>query len=180
MFHNTVAKCLAGLSVLTIVAAKPALCADDAQFAAATFNSDVASVIDISQDKKAFTAAFSGLGVKIDGKSSAPIVTRTFSVVLPLNGATPDLEIPLFVSGFVLSEKGANGHLVFTVNDQSIVADFPAGSDKEFIQQLKYKVGYAKELRMTIFLSADHDSTSDAGISLNVTTIDTDIAKHKS
>ena len=159
MSHYTVAKCLAGLSVLLLFAAKPALCADDAKFAAPTFESDVAFTVDISSDKKAFTAAFNGLGVKL---------------------AAPDLEIPFFVQGFVLAEKGSNGHLVFSVNDQTVVADFPSGSDKSFVQQLKYKAGWSNEVRITIFLLADRDSASDAGVSLNVTTIDTDIAKHPS
>jgi hypothetical protein len=180
MSHNTVAKCLAGLSVLFLVAAKPALCADDAKFAAPTFESDVAFAVDISPDKKAFTAAFNGLGVKLDGKSAAPVAARTFSFILPLTGAAPGLEVPFFVQGFVLAEKGSNGHLVFSVNDQTVVADFPSGSDKSFVQQLKYKAGWSNEVRITIFLLADRDSASDAGVSLNVTTIDTDIAKHPS
>ena len=38
---------------------------------------------------------------------------------------TLGMEIPFFVSGFVLSQEGANGHLLFSVNDQSMVVDFP-------------------------------------------------------
>jgi hypothetical protein len=151
----------------------------DATFGRApTFTSDVGFTLILSDDKKAFTAAFSGLTCNIDGPSSPPIVTRAFSFALPLSGAVPGSEIPFFVSGFVLSQKGANGHLVFSVNDQSIVADFPGNSDNSFVQQLKYRVGDATEARITVFLSADRDSTSGAAINLNVTTIDTDIVQH--
>jgi len=158
----------------------PALGAYDATFGqAATFNSDVGFSLAVSPDKKAFTANFSGLTVRIDGESSAPMVSRAFSLALPLTGADPGQEIPFFVQGFVLSEKGANGHLVFTVNDQSIVADFPGNSENEFLQQIKYKVGDATEARITVFLAADRDSTSNSAINLNVTAIDTDIVKHQ-
>jgi hypothetical protein len=159
--------------------ATPAPGASDAVFGqAATFNSDVGFVLDVSSDKKAFTASFSGLAVSLDGKSSAPIVSRAFSFALPLTGADPGMEIPFFVQGFVLSGKGANGHLVFTVNDQSIVADFPGSSKNDFLQQINYRVGDATEARITVFLAADRDSTSDSAINLNVTAIDTDILKH--
>jgi len=179
MMQNIAAKCVATLSLILAVTGSLALGAGDAQIGTPTFNSDVGFSLDISPDKKAFTALFSGLVVSIDGKSSAPIVTRVFSFVLPLSGADPGLEIPFFVSGFVLTQKGANGHLVFSVNDQTTVADFPANSDKDFIQQLKYKVGSASEVRITVFLLADRDSTSDSAVHLNVNAIDTDILKHQ-
>lgn len=180
MMRNIAAKCVATLSVVLAVAGGPALGAGDATFGQApTFNTDVGFSLDVSQDKKAFTITFGNLAVSIDGKSSAPIVTRLFSFVLPLSGVDPGLEIPFFVSGFVSAEKGANGHLVFGVNEQTMVTDFTANSDKDFIQQLKYKVGSASEVRITIFLLADRDSTSDSAVHLNVTAIDTDILKHQ-
>ena len=153
----------------------------DAMFGpAATFNSDVEFALAVSDDKKAFTATFSGLGVNLDPKSSAPVASRAFTFVLPLSAATPGTEIPFFVSGFALSEQAGNGHLIFSINDQTMVADFPGKSDQEFVQQLKYKAGSESEVRLTVFLFADRNSKSDASVSLNVTAIDTDLAKHKS
>ena len=98
--------------------------ANNTTFGGPTFNSDVGFDIGFSDDKKAFTATFSGLVVSLDATGSAPIVTRVFSFALPLSGADPGMEIPFFVSGFVLSQEGANGHLLFSVNDQSMVVDF--------------------------------------------------------
>jgi hypothetical protein len=180
VIQNIAAKCVATLSVILAVAGSPALGAGDATFGQApSFNSDAGFSLDVSPDKKAFTMTFGNLVVGIDGKSSAPIATRMFSFVLPLAGADPSLEIPFFVSGFVLTQKGANGHLVFSVNDQTTVADFTENSDKDFVQPLKYKVGSASEVRITVFLIADRDSTSDSAVHLNVLAIDTDILKHQ-
>jgi hypothetical protein len=124
-------------------------------------------------------ATFSGLGVSLDPKSSTPVASRVFTFAVPLSGAAPDTEIPFFVQGTAFSEKAGNGHLVFSVNEQTMVADFPGKSEQEFLQEFKFKVGSASEIRVTVFLLADHDSKSDAQVSLNVTTIDTDVAKHK-
>jgi len=172
------AKCLVPLSVILAFAASPVL-ADDAKFAGPTFNSDVGFDIGISQDKKAFTALFSGLVASIDGVSAAPIVTRTVSFILPLSGAAPGTEIPFFVSGAVITKKAANGHLIVTLNEQTTAVDFPPETDKSFIQTIKYKVGYSPEVRITVFLVADRDSKSDGAVNLTVSAIDTDLAKHQ-
>jgi len=105
----------------------------------------------VSDDKKAFTATFSGLAVSLDPKSSTPVAARVFTFVLPLSGATPDTEIPFFVSGFVFSEEGGNGHLIFSINDQTMVTDFPGNSDQSFVQQLKFNIGSASEVRLNRF-----------------------------
>jgi len=152
--------------------------ATDAAFGqAAKFTSDVGFNLAVSDDKKAFTASFSGLEVVLEGKSAPPIATRVFSFTIPLSGTDAWQEIPFAVQGFVASEKEASAHLVFTVNNQSTVMDFPANSNTSFMQQLKYKPeDGAAETRITVFLLADRDSTSDSAVHVNVSTIDTDMA----
>jgi len=122
----------------------------DATFGAPTFNPDVGFIINVSPDKKAFTAGFSGLVVSLV-PGSAPIATCVFSFALPLSGADPGLEIPFFVSGYIFSPEGANGHLLFSVNDQSMVVDFPKNSDNDYVQQLNYKVGSASSFGLAFF-----------------------------
>jgi len=143
-----------------------------------TFNTDVGFDIAISPDKKAFTVMFGGLEAVIDGNSAPPIVTRSFSFSVPLKDARPGQEIPFFVSGFATAEKGANAHLVFTVNDQSMTAYLPGKAKDGFVQQLTYKATDATEAKITVFLLANLDSKSNAAVHLNVTAIDTDITKH--
>ena len=145
---------------------------------AAVYRSDVGFVLDLSDDKKAFTATFSGLEVRVEPKSTTPVVTRDFSFSLPVKDAEPGSEIPFFVQGFVLCNKGTNAHLVFSVNDQSSVFDFPEGTDTSFLQHIKYKVGSGAELRVTVVLWADRDSRLEEGAHVNVSSIDTDVAKH--
>lgn len=156
---------------------EPATGTSDAVFGrAATFNTDVGFSLDVSPDKKAFTAAFSGLAIS-HYAGSPPIVTRVFSFTLPLSGVDRGVVIPFFVQGFVISGNGANAHLVFSINDQTTVVDFPDNSNTSFLQQLDYKVGSASEVRLTLILFADRDSKSQAQANLTVDTIDTDAAK---
>ncbi len=153
----------------------------DATFGQPTFSSEPGISINLSDDNKAFTVTFSdpsGLAVRVD-QGTAPIITRVCSFALPLSGADPGLEIPFSLQGFVLTETGANGHLLFSVNDQTMVVDFPENSDDSFLKQFSYKVGNASELRITVFLLGDRDSTSNDGVNLSVTSIDTDVLKQQ-
>jgi hypothetical protein len=153
--------------------------ANDATFGPGiTFNTDVGFDIAISPDNKAFTALFGGLEANIDGNSAPPIVTRTFSFSVPLKNAKPGQEIPFFVSGFSTAETGANAHLIFTVNDQSMVAYLPGESKEGFVHRLTYKATDATEAKITVFLLANRDSKSNAAVHLNVSAIDTDITRH--
>ena len=152
--------------------------ATDAAFGqAAKFTSDVGFNLAVSDDKKAFTASFSGLEVVLEGKSAPPIATRVFSFTIPLSGTDAWQEIPFAVQGFVASEKEANAHLVFTVNNQSTVMDFPANSNTSFTQQLKYKPedGAARHgLPSSCWPTAIPRRIS--AVHVNVSTIDTDMA----
>jgi hypothetical protein len=153
----------------------------DATFGEPTFRSEAGINIDLSDDNKAFTVTFSdpsGLAVRLD-QGTASIITRVCSFALPLSGADPGLGIPFSLQGFVLTETGANGHLLFSVNDQTMVVDFPENSDDSFLKQFSYKAGNASELRISVFLLADRDSTSNEGVNLSVTAIDTDVLKQQ-
>ena len=151
----------------------------DATFGQApTYNTDAGFMLALSPDKKAFTATFSGLEAILEAKST-PIVTRVFSFSIPLADTELGQEIPFFVSGTAEFEKGANAHMVFTINDQSMTAYFPALSKDGFVHRLNYKAIDAKEARVTVLLLVSRDSKSEVEAYLNVSTIDTDIAKHR-
>jgi hypothetical protein len=145
---------------------------------APTYKSDVAFDLAVSDDKKAFTATFDGLTIDLEPASTTHVVTRSFSFAIPLSGANPGEEIPFFVGGFAASEKDANVHLMFSVNDQTTIAYFPPGSNNDFTQRLNFKVGDASEVHITVFLWEDRDSKSNAEAHVSVLAIDTDILKH--
>src|SRR5574337_832609 len=151
--------------------------AGSAAFGPVKFNTDVGFVLDLSDDKQAFTASFAGLAVSINDAGAPPIVTRGFSFVLPLSGVDAGTDIPFAVSGFAGVEAGASAHLIFVVNETATSADFPEHSDGGYVKQFDYKAGAAAELRISVLLVASRDSTTHAAAMVTVSTTDTDLKK---
>jgi hypothetical protein len=78
-----------------------------------TYQSDETFELSVSDDKRALTLTFSDLQATVGGgKASAPIATRVFSLVLPLEGDEKRVEIEFIVQGFILALEGATATLV--------------------------------------------------------------------
>src|SRR5262245_24740508 len=140
---------------------------------APTHISDVQFGLAVSADKQTFDMNFDNFEVAArPGQSLAPMTMRPFHVTLPLEDASAGAEIAFAIQGFVLTLDGATATMVFSVNGQSIVADFPAKTEKEYVQQLKLKVPSASECRLGVFLAVGRDSkNTNAEAYLNVTSI---------
>ena len=158
-----------------------------------TFQSDDKFEYGLSPDKKAFTLTFSNLEVGIDGgkmpdkvakrmrsaATKAPVVTRVFSIVIPVNNGKP-IKTSFFANGYVLTEQGAHGTLLFSVNGKNTLVRFGPKSDKSFLQKLDFKAASASDIRMTVFLLVERDGKyPGASAYLNVSAIDTDLAAAK-
>jgi hypothetical protein len=128
----------------------------------------------VSEDKRALTLKFSDLEVTVGtGKSPAPMSTRVFSLVLPLQGDEKRVEIEFIVQGYNLNTKGATATMICSVNGQTTVADFPGRSDQSFQQKLKFAAETPSECRLCVFLLVGRDSQNSAAEAyLNVTSID--------
>jgi len=139
--------------------------------------------LNVSDDKRAITFTFSDLQVTVGGSNSpAPISTRVFSLVLPLEGDKRNetgekrVEIEFIVQGSILSLEGATATLVCSVNGQTTVADFPAASEQGFVQKLQFAAEAPSEARLWIFLLLGRDSkNTNAEAHLNVSAIDVEI-----
>lgn len=142
-----------------------------------TYHSDAGLDLGVSDDRKAFTLTFGNLQVAVQsGKSPAPMATRVFYLTLPLEGSDKGVEIAFAVQGAVVTLEGATATMVFSVNGQTIVADYPARSDQSYVQKLKFKATTASECRLGVFLLAGRDANnSNAEAFLNVTSIDAEI-----
>jgi hypothetical protein len=178
MLRNAI-RGLAAFSFVLAVSGNSAV-AGDVTFQGAPFNSSVGFDMAFSSDKKAFTVTFSGLeAIVLQGQLASPIATRVFSFSVPVSGADVGTEIPFFVQGMADLDKGTNAQLMFAVNDQSSMAYLPAESKDSFLHEFRYKATGAKEARVTVFLLASRDSKAAANAYLSVSSIDTDVLKHK-
>src|SRR5699024_10459244 len=108
------------------------------------------------------TLTFSDLQVTIGGSNSpAPMSTRVFSLVLPLEGDEKDekrVEIEFIVQGSILALEGTTATLVCSVNGQTTVTDFPGASEQGFVQKLEFQAEAASEARLCVFLLLGRDS----------------------
>lgn len=125
--------------------------------------------LSVSEDKRAFTLRLSDMAAAVDaGESSAPVATRTFSLVLPLESTPDAVQIAFAFSGFAFASESADGYAVFSVNGQTSVVHFPSGTDGEFVQELVFEAEPTAECRISLFLLAEReyaDSLSAANIS---------------
>jgi hypothetical protein len=131
----------------------------------------------VSDDKRALTITFSNFQTTIKGsKSSAAMLTRLFTLLLPVKGGGERLEIEFTIQGFVLTMDGATASLVCSVNGQTTVADFSEKSDESVLQKLKFTAETPSDARLCVFLLLGRDKrNANADGHLSVTTIDAEI-----
>jgi hypothetical protein len=131
-----------------------------------------------SDDKKAFTLNFKASfeAVADSGQSPAPIATRTFCIVLPLEDDSQGGEIAFRISGFATTRPASSASLILSVNGQTAVADFAAGIEESFVHELRFKAMSATECRLCVFLVAGRESGNDqAAAFLNAAAIDAEV-----
>ncbi|MEJ3749779.1 hypothetical protein WEI85_41795 [Actinomycetes bacterium KLBMP 9797] len=142
-----------------------------------TYASTESFDISVSEDQRAFTLTFSDMQTVVDaGKSSAPVATRTFSLVLPLESGYEAVQIAFAVSGFALASQGADGYAVLSVNGQTSVVHFPPETDQEFVQELVFEAAPTVECRISLFLLAEREfANSLAAATVSATSIDAEV-----
>ena len=140
----------------------------------------------VSPDGKAITVTFSGLQVIADdgrsdegaprGEPTDPVVTRVFSMVIPVTNGSPT-EAAFHFQGFALTNEGGHATLIVIINGQSTIFDFAKNSDESYVRSVKFSEPAATEIRLTVVVIAERDKQfPGAGAHLNVVSIDTDVA----
>jgi len=162
--------------------------ASDVTFGAApTFTSEEKVDYFLADDKKAFeirfqTALAAGVGSPVfEGvpKTEAPVTTRVYSAVIPARGK--NLKTSFVVNGFRVTQPGTNAMLVIAVNDKHSVTHFgTAKKDEAFTAALPYSAKAPEDIRLTVMLVAERDSTHpDASSLIAVNDISADTVQQK-
>jgi hypothetical protein len=131
----------------------------------------------LSEDKRALTLTFADFHAAVGGSNPpGSLATRLISLVLPLHGEAEKLEIEFTFQGFVFALEGASASLVCSVNGQTTVSDFPAGSDQDYLHKHTFTAERGSEARLYLLLLVGRDSkNTDAEAHMNVATIDAEI-----
>lgn len=137
--------------------------------------------ISISDDGQAFTLRFSSLQAAVDaGTSPDMVAARVFSAVLPIDGGDKEVDISFATSGFALATEGASGYAVLSVNGQAAVQQFPAGTDQEFVQQLKVEAGPTSVCHLAVVAVVQRDPAHpEAAATLSLSAVDAEIQPRK-
>jgi hypothetical protein len=130
---------------------------------------DSNSSIDVAPDGQALTALFSDL----EADSQKGVLSNGTRMVIPLTSGARNATIKVYASGYVFT-RHATARLSFTVNNQTVVQEFPSGTDDDFVLPIELPAigGSAYQLSVAI----DGQPSSHRGVAyINVSAIDAGI-----
>jgi hypothetical protein len=132
---------------------------------------DSTASIGVAPDGTALTATFSDL--EVDLHNGVPSTgTR---MAMPLTGGARNANIAVYVTGYAFTDQ-ATARLTLTVNGQTVVKDFPAGTDGEYTQSLELPAIAGSAYQLSLALAGDQAPGSDDGsANLIVDAIDMEI-----
>jgi len=152
---------IAALSAFVVLSPVKAMAADPVDFGdAPSFVSEQSAGFARSDDKHAFTIDFGALELGLGtGPIESPVVTRTFSMAIPVSAADKGAEIPFHFQGYSFCEEGVNAYAVFSINGQTSTINFAAGHDQSFVHSMVFKAPYAvTDVRLTVLLAIERDA----------------------
>ena len=181
------ANCIfAGLSILTIAYSPLAFAADGLAFGQKATFPLLHFEYSANPDGKAFTVYFDDLEVTADACSTkplpghtepihptTPVVSRVATVVIPVTGGS-QIDTPIVVSGFAVTTEGGQATMLFSVNGQNTLVNFPKNTDRSFMETLKFSAASVPEIRLTVVLLAECNAPQGTAI-IHVSAIDSDL-----
>jgi hypothetical protein len=85
-----------------------------------------------------------------------PVVSRVFSIVLPVTNGTP-AKAPYFLQGLVRTNEGGQATMIVIINGQSTIFSFPKNTNESFVHTVNFSAPSAGEIRLTLVLVAERD-----------------------
>ena len=148
---------------------------DEPRFADAPSHiSDVQVSHAVSPDKKAITILFDNFTLSLIPRGP-PLVTKTFSLVLPLKGVAAGATLTGGLQGGGAMEPGTGAMLIFRASGISQVFDPLFASDDEtgFTKEINLRVPAGGDLRMSIILALEGNPADPTGQAMvNLTAVD--------
>jgi len=132
---------------------------------------DSTATSDVSSDGVALTTLFADMEVSTETGA----VSNGTRVMMPLTGGAHNAVLTIYVSGYAFA-RDATARLKMTVNGQTVVRDFPTGTDDDFIQQVELPAVAGSQTQLSLALEVHQAPGSDGGAYLNVSSIDANIA----
>jgi hypothetical protein len=130
--------------------------------------------LSMSDDGQTFTIRFAEIQAEVgNGKSSDLTAARAFSAVLPVHGDGDEVSIAFTTSGYAFANQGADAYVVLSINGQTSVQHFAAGTDQDFLQQVVVKGVPTSQCHLAVVAVAQRDPAQpDATAALRPSTVD--------
>ena len=130
---------------------------------------DSTATTNVSSDRQALTTLFSDL----EASSESGVLSNGMRMVIPLTGGAPNATIKVYASGYAFTHR-ATARLSVTLNGQTIVKEFPSGTDHDFVLPIYLPAigGSAYQLSLTI---DEQPNTGRGAAYINVNAIDAEI-----
>jgi hypothetical protein len=133
--------------------------------------------LDISPDGQAFTLNLTEIQADVDAGISPDLVAaRVFSAVVPVEGGNDGVDIAFAVEGFASASEGASAYALLSVNGQTAVQHFSAGTFQSFVQQLRFTGGPTSQCLLAVVAVVQRDPAyPDAAATLRPASVDAEI-----
>jgi hypothetical protein len=133
--------------------------------------------VSISGDSLAVTLTFAEIEANVDaGKSDDLFAARVFSAVLPLEGDGDEVDIAFAASVYAFASEGATSYALLSVNGQTAIQQFAAGTDDDFVLPLTITAGPGSLLHLVVVAVAQREPAyPDAVAVLRPVSIDAEI-----
>jgi len=132
---------------------------------------DSTATSDVSSDGVALTTLFADMEMSTEKDA----MSNGRHVMMPLTGGAHNAVLTIYVSGYAFA-RDATARLKMTVNGQTVVRDFPTGTDDDFMQQVELPAVAGSQTQLSLALEVHQAPGSDGGAYLNVSSIDANIA----
>jgi hypothetical protein len=133
--------------------------------------------LSISGDGQAFTLTFAEIQADVDGRKAPDLIAaRVFSAVVPVHGDGNEVSIAFTAQGFAFASDGADAYALLSVNGQTAVQHFSAGTDQGFEQQLIVKGVPTSQCHLAVVAVVQRDPAhADAAAVLRPSSVDAEI-----
>jgi hypothetical protein len=142
-----------------------------------TGDGDSGFKFDVNSDGQSFTLTFAEIQAEVGSDKSPDLITaRAFSAVMPVHGDGNDISIAFSTSGYAFANEGADAYVVLSVNGQTDIQRFAAGTDEDFVQQVIVKGVPTSQCHLAVVAVAQRDPAHpDATAALRPVSVDAEI-----
>jgi hypothetical protein len=104
------------------------------------------------------------------------VVARVFSAAVPVEGGDDGVNIAFRTQGVAIVTEGAYAYALLSVNGQTTVQHFAAGSYQSFVQQLRFKGGPTSHCDLAVVAVVRRGSAyPDAAATVRPSSVDAEI-----